>query len=324
MQNISEVASSAQIPSRPRWSWRSNLGFDLLLVSVAAIWGSTFLVVKDTLTLVGPFSFLGLRFTIGAITLALIFRKRLARISRAEIKYGLLIGIFLFAMYAFQTVGLQFTAASKAAFITGLYVPLVPLLLLFLLRQRPTVGATIGVVLSVVGLFLVSLNDDFNLEIGWGEILVVACAIAAALHIVLISKFAPQLDPINLTIVQIAVTAGLSWLLVPCVGEVLTAPTWSVWGVVLFMGVVSTAFPLTMMNRVPQYMSSTRATLIYALEPVFAALFGLFAGDVLSVPAWIGCAFIFGGMICSELKFGKRRKKDQPLAQLASSASPTI
>src|ERR1019366_2225256 len=191
--------------------WR-RMWVNVLLLAVSVIWGSTFLVVKDTVKITGPFTFLALRFGIGAIVLALVFYKRLARIKRDEILPGLTIGLFLFLAYSLQTLGLQYTTVSKAGFITGLYIPLVPLFSLVLLRQRPRMAAIVGVVLSFIGLGLLSVNNQFNLSIGLGELLILGCAVGNALHIVSISKFAPHADAINLAIVQMALTALLSVL----------------------------------------------------------------------------------------------------------------
>lgn len=109
------------------------------------IWGSTFLVVKYVVKLSGPFTYLAFAYGIGALTLALIFHRRLARITRAELRNGLIIGLFLFTGYALQTTGLQFTTVSKAGFITGLNVPLIPVFMFLLLRQRASRGAVVGI-----------------------------------------------------------------------------------------------------------------------------------------------------------------------------------
>src|SRR5260370_17549792 len=126
------------------------------------IWGSNFLIVQHTLKLTGPFTFLAMRFSIGALVLALIFHKRLAQITRAEIITGSIIGLFLFGAYALQTTGLQYTTSSKAGFITGMYVPLVAILAVPMLRQKPTLGGILGVILSVAGLQLLSINISFS------------------------------------------------------------------------------------------------------------------------------------------------------------------
>jgi drug/metabolite transporter (DMT)-like permease len=165
-----------------------TLRYDALLVFITMIWGSTFLVVKYVVKLSGPFTYLAFAYGIGALTLALIFHKRLARITRAELRNGSIIGLFLFTGYALQTTGLQFTTVSKAGFITGLNVPLIPVFMFVLLRQKASRGAVIGILLSFVGLFLLSLNNQLTLSIGVGEVLIFGAAIAFALHVVNISR----------------------------------------------------------------------------------------------------------------------------------------
>jgi drug/metabolite transporter (DMT)-like permease len=288
-----------------RWkSWQ----VDLLLILVTLIWGSTFLVVQNSIKLVGPYTFLAIRFAIGALALALIFRKRLFRMTRQELITGSIIGLFLWGGYVFQTVGLLHTTTSKAGFITGMSVVIVPLLCLIVLRQIPTLGAIIGVSLATVGLGMLSLGDKFNLDFGFGELLVLGCAFCFAAHIIAVGTFAPGKDPINLSIVQIAITSLLSIICMPIAGEPFVLPPGEIWLPALFMGVVATAFTLAVMNRVQQFTSSTRAALIYALEPVFAGIFGFFAGEKLTAAAWIGCLFIFAGMIAGELKIRRAAK----------------
>ncbi len=288
---------SVQATSWKRWQ------VDALLILVTLIWGGTFLVVQNSIHSIGPLSYVALRFGTGAITLGLIFHKRLRRITRVELQSGLIIGLFLCAGYVFQTVGLQYTTSSKAGFITGLNVVIVPVLSVLILKQWPGMGGTLGVMLAAIGMTLLSLGNKLDLEFGLGEFLVLLCAISFAWHIVLISRFAPGLDAFNLAIVQLATTAVVSGVFAPVFGEKLEMPGLPVWGSVLFMGVVATAFTFAVMNRVQQFTSSTRAALIYALEPVFAGMFGYLAGESLSLPAWLGCALIFIGMISTELKF---------------------
>jgi drug/metabolite transporter (DMT)-like permease len=267
-------------------------------VLVTLIWGSTFLIVKNAVRLSGPFTYLTLSYGVGSLTLAIIFHKRLMRITRAEVLSGLVLGMILFTGYALQTIGLQYTTVSKAGFITGLSIPLVPVFAFLLLRQKPTRGAIVGFVLSLTGLFLFSFNDRFNLVFGFGEILILGAAIAFALHIVNVSKFASNVDAINLAIVQLTVTSLLSLIVMPITREPFVMPSLAVWGSVLFMGVVDVAFTLSAMIWVQQIVSGTRAALIYALEPMWAALFGfVLAGDKLSLLAWIGCGLILSGMI---------------------------
>jgi drug/metabolite transporter (DMT)-like permease len=305
-------------PTQPTSSLRSQLSqlerwrkvkVNALLVLVTMIWGSTFLIVQHTLTLTGPFTFLALRFSIGAIVLGAIFHKRLARITSAEIIMGSIIGLFLFATYALQTTGLQYISSSKAGFISGLYVPLVAILAVPVLHQKPTLGSMLGVALSLTGIILISLNKSFQFTFGLGEMLVLGCAVTSALHIIFISKFSPRVDAINLALVQIAFTALLSFIAMPIAREPFVMPPLPVWGSALFMGVAATAFALAVMNRAQQFVSSTQATLIYALELVWVGMLGYVAGDQLSLYGWIGCGFILLGMVAGELRLTRLFKR---------------
>src|SRR6266851_3635802 len=302
----------SQLPLSERWR---NVKVNALLVFVSMIWGSSFLIVQQTIRLTGPFTFLAMRFGIGALVLAVIFHKRLRHITRAEIFTGSLIGLFLFGTYALQTTGLQYTTSSKAGFITGLYVPLVAILAVPLLGQKPTLGSMLGVMLSVVGLILISVNSAFQFTFGLGELLVMGCAIASALHVICISKFAPRVDAMNLAIVQIALTAVLSFIAIPIAREPFVLPPLPVWESALFMGLAATAFALAVQNRVQQFVSSTQATLIYALELVWVGMLGSLAGEQLSLFAWIGCGCILLGMITSGLRLAWIMKKSKGMCQ---------
>lgn len=309
MDVLVERTQTAPGAVRPR---QHHLKYDLVLILVTIIWGGTFLVTKETLRLIGPFTYLSLCYLVATLTLVLIFRKRLWRITKAEVLCGLLIGVVLFAGYAFQTVGMQWTSVSKTGFITGLYVPLVPLLALLLLRQRIAGTAWIGMGLSVLGLFLLSVNKQLTPGFGPAEWLVLGAAFAFALQIVLISKFAPAMDAINLAIIQLALTDVLSLIAVPLNREPLAPPPLLAWVPVILLGTIDMAFTLLAMNRIQQFVSSTRAALVYSLEPLWAAFFGVvFAGDILGIVAWIGCGCIFAGMVIGRLeKISFRRRRN--------------
>ncbi len=278
---------------------RRQILADLALLLLALVWGSTFVLVKDSVTLVGPFTLLALRFLVALISL-LPFAVVRWRGSRRDLCAGALIGVWLFSGYAFQTVGLQYTLAGISAFITGLSVVIVPFLALPLLRQRPTLGAGIGIVLATVGLGLLSLRSDLSL--GYGDLLTVACAFSFALHITFVSKYAPAGDPLLLTTSQVAVAAAASlvaagsseWIPVPFPTAVTLAA--------IFLGLVATAFAFLVQVSVQRFTSATHTALIFTMEPVFGALFAyLLAGEVLNERGVVGCALILAGMIAAEL-----------------------
>src|SRR3989440_8919558 len=298
---IVEATISTRSPQTPIERQR-KLRANALLIVVTMIWGSSFLIVQHTLTLVGPFTFLAMRFGFAVLVLAFLFRKRLIHITYTEILTGSIIGLFLFASYASQTVSLQYTTSSQAGFISGMYVPLVAILAIPLLKQKPTLGGILGILLSMFGLVLLSIKNGFQITIGPGELLALACALASALHVICISKFAPKADAINLTIVQIALTAFLSLVAMPIAKEPFSLPPFAVWGSALFLGVVATAFCLAVMNWVQQFVSSSEAAMFYALELVWVSVLGHFAGDNLSFLGWIGCGCMLSSMVAGELR----------------------
>src|SRR5260370_20524042 len=297
---VVEATISRRSPQTPIERQR-KLRANILLIVVTMIWGSSVLIGQHTLSLVGHFTFLAMRFGFAVLVLAILFRKRLIHITYNEILTGSIIGLFLFASYAFQTVSLQFTTSSQVGFISGMYVPLVAILAIPLLKQKPALGGILGILLSMSGLILLSIKNGFQITIGPGEILALACAFASALHVICISKFAPKADAINLTIVQIALTALLSLVAMPIAKEPFSLPPFAVWGSALVLGVVATAFCLAVMNWVQQFVSSTEAAMFYALELVWLSILGHFAGDNLSLLGWIGCGCMLSSMVVGEM-----------------------
>ena len=273
---------------------------DLWLALVAMIWGATFVVVKNELAYIGPLAFVTLRFTLAFLAMALLARGRLAQMGRGQLFAGGLIGLFLFGGYALQTVGLRYTTASKAAFITGLSVVLAPLFARIILKQSPRFFAMVGVALATMGLALLSLVDDLTPELG--DLLVLGCAISFALHIVAIGHFAPKMDTTALAAVQIGVVpigAGIAMLLLEPTPTAITLETVLV---AAFMGVFATAFAFTIQTRAQAFTTPTHTALVLSLEPVFGALFAyLLGGERLGGREILGCALILAGMLVSEV-----------------------
>lgn len=300
------------------WAMSRQLQADLSLLLVALIWGSTFVLVKDAVTYVGPLTFIAVRFTLTAVAMMLLFRRRLRAVGRHGLAAGALIGVFLFAGYGFQTAGLQYTTASKAGFITGLSVVLVPFIAWLWLRRPPGGLALVGVILATAGLALLSLRWGEGLAINHGDLLVLACAVSFALHITAVGAFAPQMDPLALATTQIATTAVISTV----AALVVEAPTWPiptfVWGAAAFTGVLATGLAFGVQTTAQVFTTPTHTALIFATEPVFAALFGfLLAGERLSGQAWLGCGLILAGMMVAEL-----RPSERPSAGAEDAAGP--
>lgn len=278
-----------------------QLQADLALLAVTFVWGVTFVVVQDALSGIGPYYFIGIRFALAFAFLSLIYWKRFAQLNLETLQAGAIIGSVLFAGYAFQTVGLQYTTASNAGFITGLAVVLVPLVSALLTKKLPELITIIGVTSATLGLGLLSLGN--NLTINFGDILVLFCALSYTAHIILVGKYAPKYDPVLLSILQIGVVAVIS---LGCGASLETIPehfTRPVWLGLLITAIPATALAFLIQNSVQRFTSPTHTAIIFIMEPVFAAATGLlWAGEILTARQWVGCILILVGMLVTELK----------------------
>ncbi|MGB9679861.1 MAG: DMT family transporter [Thermoanaerobacteraceae bacterium] len=281
-----------------------QLRSDLVLVLVTIIWGSTFIIVKNAIEILPVYNFLFIRFSIAFFLLAIIFYKKLLNIDKRTLIISSAIGTMLFAGYAFQTMGLMYTSASKSGFITGFSVVLVPIFEAFFLKSKPSRAAVTGIVLAVIGLFLLTTNVNFS--INFGDFLTLLCAFAFAMHIILIAKFASSVDTFVIATLQIGVVAILSGI-ASFTFETPVIPTnFSVWGAIIITGVFATAFAYVAQNTMQAYTTATHTALIFSLEPVFSAVAAfLIAGEVMSLKAITGGIFMLLGIILAEIPQGK-------------------
>jgi drug/metabolite transporter (DMT)-like permease len=289
-------------------STRRRLVADSLLLLVTVIWGSTFVMVKDAVTDYPVFPFLALRFTLAALALLPLGWRGLRSLGWKGLGAGALIGIFLLAGYGFQTLGLQHTSASQAGFITGLSVVMVPILAALVLRKAPGVEALLGVALATIGLALLSLNLGAGaLNVAHGDLLILLCALSFAAHIVSVSAFAPDRDPIALTIVQVSVVALVSAAISSFTPGGWPVPQPSTWFAAAFTGVLATAVAFGLQTSMQRFTTPTHTALIFAGEPVFAAVFGvLLAGDMMTTRGVVGGLLIVAGTVVSEIRWSER------------------
>lgn len=283
---------------------------DGALLFVAFIWGATFVIVQQAIQYLPPLTFNGIRFLLATFFLAawlLLFqRQQLKKLTKKTWLHGAAMGICLFAGYAFQTVGLMYTTSSKAGFITGLNVVLVPLLSFLLLKQKLKVNGIMGVAIATIGLYFLTLGD--KLSIDKGDFLILLCAISFALHILVTGLCSQHHPTLLLTIIQLLTVTVLcsafsffmeNWQLAlqPSLlfkQEILIA--------LLITSLLATALAFLLQTSVQQYTTAARVALIFAMEPVFAALAAFFWVDErLTGLAVTGCLCIFIGMIIAEL-----------------------
>ena len=268
------------------------------LLAVTAVWGVTFVQVKDAVALYPLFAFLALRFLIAALTLAPPAASRLRGLGRPGWVAGGALGLLLAAGYGLQTAGLERTTVSSTGFITGLYVVFTPLLALLLFRLRVGVLVWVGVALATLGLALLAGVDAGSPS---GDLLVLAGSAAYSLQIVLLERFAPRFDPLAFTQAEmIAAFAGFA-VIALALGQVEVPRGWTVWGALLVTGVFASALAFLVQTWAQRRTSATRTALAFAMEPVFAALFGYtLAGDRLGWAGWAGCAVIMAGILLAE------------------------
>jgi drug/metabolite transporter (DMT)-like permease len=277
---------------------------DLVLVSVTVIWGTTFLITQAGLASSGPFGFLSTRFAFAALVLTALSVPVLKGMTLRELKAGALIGASIAVGFACQTIGLQTIDSSKSAFLTALYVPVVPVLEMLVFKRRLGVASWVGVTLAFVGLVCLSNPGGASFAFGRGEIFTLLCSLAFAAQIILTGRLSPGTDVRRLAIVQLVVAAVLSFAAMGLSGEPSPTPSAQFFACALGLGAAS-AFIQVAMNWAQKTVSATRATVIYALEPVWAGLFGRMAGERMTGLGLTGAALILLSVLASELPWAK-------------------
>jgi drug/metabolite transporter (DMT)-like permease len=272
---------------------------DLALLGTAVIWGSAFAAQRVAAAHLGPFVYNGFRFTLGAFALLPLVWRRLRGISRLEWGGGILAGLILVGAATLQQAGLRYTAAGRAAFITGLYVVLVPLFLALGWRQWPRRASWVASGLAVVGLFLLSGGAGITLSVG--DALELAGAGLWALHVILIGHLAKRVDSLRLALIQY-LTCGL---VSTALGLALEWHTLSglpaAWWAVVYGGVVSVGLGYTLQVVGQKGAPANDAAIMLSLEVVFAALFGwLLLGETLTPRQLLGCGLMLGGMLLAQ------------------------
>jgi drug/metabolite transporter (DMT)-like permease len=270
----------------------------LALVLVTAVWGVTFVQIKDALELYPLFAFLAVRFAIASSTLAVPAARRLRSLGRDGIAAGVLLGTFLAVGYGFQTAGLELTTVSGAGFITGMYVVLTPVVAFLLFRDPIGFAGALGVGLAFIGIAMLSGVEAGSVT---GNLLVLVGTVAYAFQIAVTGRFAPRYDALALTLVQMLTALVGFGAIAVARGQLEVPRGWTVWGALLVTGVFASALAYLIQTWAQQRTSATRVAVIYALEPVFAGLFGYaLAGDRLGALGWTGCAVILLGIAVSE------------------------
>ncbi len=292
-----------------RFRWMRLRPQEIALIAITAVWGSTFLLVHWAMDHSGPWFFVGIRFLVAGLISVAVFWRVLRGIRWRDVGAGVAIGIMIYLGYGLQTVGLQTIDSSTSAFITAMYVPLVPFAQWAVFRTRPPAMAFVGAGLAFVGLVLIAGPDAFSLSLGPGEIATMISTLPIAAEIILIGLFAGKIDLGRITIIQLLTAGLLGVLTMPVVGEAVPEFSWIWVGCAVGLGAASCLIQLTM-NWAQKSVSPTRATIIYAGEPVWAGVIGRIAGERLPATALLGGALVVLGILASELKLVRKRDRE--------------
>ena len=285
----------------------STFTSDGLLLVTATIWGFAFVAQRVGMDHVGPFTYNGVRFALGGLSLVplLIAGKAstgpltVAAGSRLFILGGGALGVVLYAAASLQQVALLYTTAGKAGFITGLYVVIVPLLGLFW-KQRPNPGTVAGAALAAAGLYLLSVTGSFEME--FGDFLVLLSAFFWSAQVLMVAWLSPRVNPVQLAFYQFAVCSVLCLITAFCFETVAWSRIYAAALPILYGGVLSVGIAYTLQVVAQREAHPAHASIIMSLEAVFAALGGwMILGETLNARGLTGCALMLGGMMLSQL-----------------------
>lgn len=269
---------------------------------ITLIWGGSFLTVQYGLQFSSPILFVALRFAAAAIAVSLISWPHLKQFNRQECVAGFLIGGMIGLGYGTQAIGLQTISSSESAFLTALYVPLVPIFMWICFKKQPNKMMWLGVACAFLGLLLLTVKEFNNLQLQFGQIITLCGAIAIAFEIIFIGYFATRVNIRRLTVLQLFFASFLCFMIAPIAGETsMPAFNWSLISILIGLGIASACIQLVM-NWAQQYVESSQAAIIYAGEPVWAALIGRIAGERLPLLSILGGICIVLGVILSEFR----------------------
>lgn len=299
---------------------RKGTGSSLALLIAAAIWGFAFVAQRVGMKYIGPFTFTGIRFALGAISLIplmIFYNNKDEKVKIKNIKGnnnllgGVIIGIILFLAASFQQVGLIGTSAGKAAFITGLYIVFVPILGLFL-RHHIKANTWIGAVIAVVGLYFLCVTNRFS--ISYSDMLELASAFLFAIHILLIDYFSQKINVLKLAFSQFITCSILSMITAVFIEHITVSGILQALVPILYGGICSVGIAYTLQILGQKNAEPTHAAIICSMETVFATIGGIFIlNEQLGVKGSIGCLLMLTGMILSQLKSSKQEDEDMKI-----------
>jgi drug/metabolite transporter (DMT)-like permease len=285
-----------------------RLRADLALVICTVIWGATFVVIKGALADISVVALLAIRFILAAGIMAIVYRRSVRALTWPAVWAGAQIGFFMFAGYMFQTAGLKLTTPSKAAFITGMFVVFVPLIVAVFGRRRVSVWIWLGAFAALSGLYFLSVPPQGLAGLNRGDPIVFGCAIMFALHMIFISRGLERHSVAAISFLQVAATAVLATLLLPVAAVTGWERPRIVWTPYLIFAILATAIGATVIcfslqTWAQKHTSTSHAALLLSLEPVFAAITSVSLGqEHIGRRTLFGATLILGGILLAEWK----------------------
>jgi drug/metabolite transporter (DMT)-like permease len=276
----------------------------IALVGVTAVWGWTFVIVKDAITKMPVMDFLAVRFSLAAVVMFILYPFSLRHVSFRCLWQGIVLGVLLGSSYITQTFGLQWTSPAVSGFITGMSVVFTPVLAWVILRRQISRNTWIAVGLAIIGLIILSLH---GWVFGSGELLTLACALFVAFHIIGLGAWSSKHEVYSLALVQITTVAIMS-LIAAAPGGIMLPPDGSVWWTVVITAVLATALAFLIQTWAQSIISPTLTALVMTMEPVFAGVFSVaFAGEELTIKLIIGAVCILAAMLIAQIKRGAKQ-----------------
>ncbi len=278
----------------------SRMRAEMFLLAITIIWGSTFVLTKFILESASPFLYITIRFGIASILFTILFFNKIKTINYESVLKGSVLGILLFIGFATQTIGLQYTTASKSAFITGLMVVFTPLFQVLIEKKAPKLGNIIGVVLVAIGLYF--LTSPQGSEFNFGDGLTLICAITFGLYIVYLNVYGKTCDPAHLSFMQFIITTLMAAIIIPFFEEPFLQLSPNFVLNLIYLSIMPTVLALYIMAKYQRFTTPTRSAIIYSAEPPIAAIFAFYViGERLGLSGIGGGVLIFIGLLFSEL-----------------------
>ncbi|MBU8878868.1 DMT family transporter [Bacillus sp. FJAT-29790] len=281
---------------------KMQLRADLMLLMITFFWGASILLTKIGLNYLQEYNLISLRFFIAFLLSGVVFYKHLFKTDLKTVKYAFILAVILFIVYVFATFGTKYTSISNAGFLFSLTVIFIPILSSIFLKQKPEKKVVFGIVLAILGIGLLTLNKQ--LQIGYGDIFCILCALFYAVHIMITGSIAKHVNPISLGVLQLGFVGVLSFIFSILMETPKFPANSESWYSILALSIFCTAIAFIVQIIAQRHTTPTHTGLIFTLEPVFAAVFAfIFTGETLTFKGYLGATLLLISVLIAELDF---------------------